>query len=106
MRGFADWYNYQHKHRGIKYVTPDQRHNDQDVEILARRHAVYQEARERSPQRWERRHARLVSSGRRLAESIEGYAAGKSGRVNMKKATSFLTTAARRMPVSTGPSSP
>ena len=52
VRGFADWYNHQHKHRGIKYVTPDQRHSGQDVEILARRHAVYQAARERSPQRW------------------------------------------------------
>jgi len=52
VRGFADWYNYQHKHRGIKYVTPDQRHSGQDVQILARRHAVYQAARESSPQRW------------------------------------------------------
>ena len=52
VRGFVDWYNHQHKHRGINYVTPHQRHSGQDVEILARRHAVYQAARERHPQRW------------------------------------------------------
>lgn len=54
VRDFVDWYNHHHKHRGINYVTPHQRHTGQDVEILAKRHAVYQEARERHPQRWSR----------------------------------------------------
>jgi putative transposase len=52
VRGFVEWYNHQHKHRGINYVTPHQRHEGQDVEILARRHGVYQAARDRHPQRW------------------------------------------------------
>lgn len=52
VRGFVEWYNHQHKHRGINYVTPHQRHTGQDTEILARRHTVYQEARDRHPQRW------------------------------------------------------
>jgi len=52
VRAFVDWYNHHHRHRAIIYVTPDQRHTGKDVEILARRHAVYQAARERNPQRW------------------------------------------------------
>jgi transposase InsO family protein len=24
---FVDWYNHRHRHSGIKFVTPDQRHN-------------------------------------------------------------------------------
>jgi len=52
VHAFAEWYNHQHKHRGINYVTPHQRHSGQDIAILAKRHAVYQAARDRCPQRW------------------------------------------------------
>ena len=52
VRGFVDWYNQQHKHRGINYVTPHERHYGQDPEILAKRDAVYRAARDRCPQRW------------------------------------------------------
>ena len=51
---FVAWYNHQHKHRGINDVTPHERHTGQDAAILARRHDVYQKARERHPQRWRR----------------------------------------------------
>jgi hypothetical protein len=49
---FVHWYNEQHRHSGIRYVTPAQRHAKQDGPVLAARHAVYQEARQRNPQRW------------------------------------------------------
>jgi len=49
---FVHWYNTMHRHSGISFVTPDQRHNGRDVEILARRHALYQRARARHPERW------------------------------------------------------
>jgi len=49
---FVRWYNYEHQHSGIRFVTPYQRHSGQDREILERRHAVYQEARRRHPERW------------------------------------------------------
>jgi len=52
VQEFVEWYNHQHKHRGINYVTPHERHTGQYVEILAKRHAVYQAARDRHPQRW------------------------------------------------------
>jgi len=49
---FADWYNTQHRHSSIKFVTPDQRHTGEDVEILARRTALYEDAKARNPDRW------------------------------------------------------
>jgi transposase InsO family protein len=49
---FVQWYNHEHRHSGIRYVTPAQRHAGQDSPVLAARHALYQEARQRNPQRW------------------------------------------------------
>ena len=48
------WYNVEHHHSGIRYVSPAERHDGRDVAILAARHALYQEARERNPARWSR----------------------------------------------------
>jgi len=50
--GFVHWYNHEHRHGGIRYVTPAQRHAGGDGPILAARHALYQQARERTPRRW------------------------------------------------------
>ena len=49
---FVHWYNQEHRHSGIRYVTPAQRHAGQDGPVLVARHAVYQDARQRNPQRW------------------------------------------------------
>jgi putative transposase len=49
---FVQWYNHEHRHSAIRYVTPAQRHAGWDGPALAARHAVYQEARQRNPQRW------------------------------------------------------
>ena len=49
---FVRWYNVEHHHSGIRYVSPAERHDGRDVAILAARHALYQEARERNPLRW------------------------------------------------------
>lgn len=54
---FVNWYNFEHKHSGIKYVTPAERHQGNDMKILAARKAVYQLAREQHPERW-RKHLR------------------------------------------------
>jgi putative transposase len=51
---FVRWYNIEHRHSGIRYVSPAQRHAGQDHAILAARHAVYQQAREAHPPRWSR----------------------------------------------------
>jgi putative transposase len=50
--GFVHWYNVEHRHSGIGYVSPTQRHAGDDRAILAARHALYLEARARNPARW------------------------------------------------------
>ena len=49
---FVHWYNFDHRHSGIRYVSPSQRHAGDDHAILAARHALYLRARERNPARW------------------------------------------------------
>lgn len=51
---FVHWYNLKHRHSGIRYVTPAQRHSGQDVEILKRRDELYRQARQCHPARWAR----------------------------------------------------
>ena len=49
---FVHWYNVEHRHSGIRYVSPAQRHAGHDHAILAARHALYTRARDRNPARW------------------------------------------------------
>jgi len=51
---FVRWYNDDHQHSGIRFVTPGQRHAGADVAILKNRQRVYTAARARSPRRWAR----------------------------------------------------
>ena len=49
---FMQWYNHEHRHSGLKYVTPSQRRQGEDKAILTKRDALYQQARAENPQRW------------------------------------------------------
>ncbi len=49
---FVCWYNNEHRHSRIKFVTPNQRHDGLDVGILAKRKALYQTKRNEHPERW------------------------------------------------------
>jgi putative transposase len=49
---FVRWYNEEHLHSGINFVTPSSRHSGTDQSILAERHKVYQAARSKRPERW------------------------------------------------------
>lgn len=51
---FVHWYNHEHRHSGIRYVSPAQRHAGDDAAILEARHELYVQARERNPARWSR----------------------------------------------------
>ena len=51
---FVAWYNHEHRHSKIGFVTPDQRHRGEDIAILERRRALYKAARARHPERWTR----------------------------------------------------
>lgn len=50
--GFVRWYNGEHRHSAIRFVTPAERHAGLDGALLNNRTAVYEAAKARRPQRW------------------------------------------------------
>ncbi len=62
---FVQWYNHEHRHSGIRYVTPAQRHAGQDGRVLAARHEVYRTGEGHHPRRWSGKPA----TGRRTVAS-------------------------------------
>lgn len=56
--GFVLWYNNDHKHSAIKFVTPTQRHNGEDKAILSSRKQVVENAKKEQPERWNGRETR------------------------------------------------
>ena len=55
VRDFIRWYNHEHCHSRIQFVTPAQRHCGEDGRILAMRHELYQQAKAQHPLRWSER---------------------------------------------------
>lgn len=51
---FVAWYNGEHRHSGIRFVTPDERHDGRENDVLAKRVRVYERARRKNPNRWSR----------------------------------------------------
>lgn len=51
---FVAWYNGEHLHSALRYVTPADRHERRDTRILAKRHSLYRAARKNAPRRWTR----------------------------------------------------
>lgn len=54
VAAFVDWYNHRHRHSGIKFVTPHQRHSGTANAICKQRADVYEKARRANPTRWSR----------------------------------------------------
>lgn len=54
VQKFMHWYNHEHQHSKIRFVTPAQRHRGQDQAVLAKRAAVYAAAKSKRPERWSR----------------------------------------------------
>jgi putative transposase len=54
VTAFVAWYNAEHRHSGIRFVTPDDRHHGRENAVLANRVRVYERARRRHPNRWSR----------------------------------------------------
>jgi len=46
------WYNHEHRHSAIRFVTPQQRHAGLDKSMLKNREVVYASARQANPNRW------------------------------------------------------
>ncbi len=49
---FVQWYNAEHLHSEIRFVTPESRHSGTATKTLKARAEVYRQARERNPDRW------------------------------------------------------
>lgn|SRR5258707_831080 len=49
---FVNWYNGEHRHREIGFVTPDQRHSGRSKAVLEQRRQVYGHAQSLNPTRW------------------------------------------------------
>ena len=52
MVELVHWYNEEHRHSAISFVTPAQRHAQTDEAMLQARAAVYERARQEHPARW------------------------------------------------------
>lgn len=55
---FVRWYNSEHRHSAIRFVTPEQRHYGQDINLLEQRAQIYEQAKLKNPQRWKGRQTR------------------------------------------------
>ncbi len=49
---FVQWYNEEHRHSAINFVTPAERHAGLDTALLEKRTIVYEAAKNRRPERW------------------------------------------------------
>lgn len=58
VQRFVTWYNTEHRHSAIKFVTPAQRHYGHEAALMARRRMVYEAAKQAKPQRWKGRATR------------------------------------------------
>jgi len=49
---FVTWYNTQHRHSSLQFVTPEQRHKGEDKQLLHQRVKLYENAKKQNPKRW------------------------------------------------------
>jgi transposase InsO family protein len=54
VEGFVRWYNTEHRHSAIRFVTPQVRHAGAESQVLLKRKEVYEAAKRRNPGRWSR----------------------------------------------------
>jgi putative transposase len=84
-----EWYNHEHRHSAIRFVTPAQRHAGLDQSILAQRSALYATARAKNPRRWTRttRNWRRIDIVYLNPDQIEKTGESKdTAEITMKKA--------------------
>ncbi len=54
VQDFMKWYNTEHQHSGIGFVTPEQKHKGVALEVLEKRKEVYRIAKLKHPERFAR----------------------------------------------------
>ena len=55
---FVRWYNTEHRHSKLRFVTPEQRHNGEDAVLLEQRKRILEMAKQSAPSRWGQRSVR------------------------------------------------
>ncbi len=78
VESFVAWYNNDHLHSGIKFVTPASRHAGHDTDILEKRKLVYQKAKQQNPIRW--------------SKEIRNWAPVKTVQLNCLKVEAVVST--------------
>ena len=53
-RDSVRWYNEEHRHSALNWVTPMARHTGEESKLLRRREETYRSARAPHPERWSR----------------------------------------------------
>ena len=91
---FVTRYNGTHRHSGIQYVTPNQRHQGEDDAILSKRKAVYEAAKAATPSALEWHNQELGQGRGRVPEPGQAGTIGRlrsRGGCNVKNAATILT---------------
>jgi hypothetical protein len=52
VKSFVGWYNDEHLHSAIRFVTPSARHEGRDHQTLASRTSLHANTRAQNPGRW------------------------------------------------------
>lgn len=52
VQRFVHWYNTEHRHSGLNFITPNQRHQGLADQVFEKRQQVYEAAKAKHPQRW------------------------------------------------------
>jgi putative transposase len=52
VQGFVTWYNTEHKHSRIKFVTPGERYDGLDTEVLEKKRNILLAAGAKNRLRW------------------------------------------------------
>lgn len=63
---FVKWYNHEHHHSGLNFLTPYQRRSGLSEQLLQKRHEVYEAAKAAHPERWNGRETRNWSLPERV----------------------------------------
>lgn len=77
MAGFVHWYNHEHLHSALGYVSPIAKRAGHDIELFAKRNQTIEAARELNPERWGSRATRtwtpqgevLLNPGKKIREN-------------------------------------
>ena len=72
VAGFVGWYNDEHRHSAIRFVTPTQRHTGIEMTILKQREEVYKKAKEQNQSRWSGKARNWESIKRVVLNSTNG----------------------------------